>query len=143
MERFKLMRLQSIWGNRCNSEPYKKKWLFLPFNQRAVGPSSSSATTLLPGQDNPAPSGPMSRASCVMVSYGVRLSVVWLSEIRKPQVEQVRKPQTGGFAKNTDRRTNCAHFVLNSTSLQLIPAYSSQSSLFALLLAKLGLSEPE
>ena len=35
MERFKLMRLQSIWGNRCNSEPYQK-WLFLPLNQRAV-----------------------------------------------------------------------------------------------------------
>jgi len=29
----------------------------------------------------------------------------------------------------------CAHFVLNSTSLQLIPAYSSQSGV--------GLSEPE
>jgi hypothetical protein len=25
---------------------------------------------------------------------------------------------------------NCAHFVLNSTSLQLIPAYSSQSRFF-------------
>jgi hypothetical protein len=36
-------------------------------------------------------------------------------EIRKPQVKQA----------------NCAHFVLNSTSLQLIPAYSSQSSDFA------------
>ena len=28
---------------------------------------------------------------------------------------------------------NCAHFVLNSTSLQLIPAYSSQSGLPLLL----------
>ena len=36
MERFKLTRLQSIWGNRCNSEPYPK-WLFLPLNQRVVG----------------------------------------------------------------------------------------------------------
>ena len=37
----------------------------------------------------------------------------------------------------------CAHFVLNSTSLQLIPAYSSQSSCFAQLLAGVGLSESE
>ena len=43
-------------------------------------------TTLLPGQDNPAPSGPMSRPSCFLVSCGVRLSEVGLSEIRKPQV---------------------------------------------------------
>jgi hypothetical protein len=33
--------------------------------------------------------------------------------------------------------------VLNSTSLQLIPAYSSQSSDFAQLLAGVGLSESE
>ena len=31
------------------------------------------------------------------------------------------------FVTNADRGTDCAHFVLNSTSLQLIPAYSSQS----------------
>jgi len=37
-------------------------------------------------QDKPAPSGPTSRASCVVVSCGVRLSEVGLSEIRKPQV---------------------------------------------------------
>jgi hypothetical protein len=48
-------------------------------------------------------------------------------EIHKPQVKQA----------------NCAHFVLNSTSLQLIPAYSSQSWLFPSLLARLGLNEPE
>ena len=42
MERFKLMRLQSIWGNRCNSEPYQK-WLFLPLNQRAVGSTPTRA----------------------------------------------------------------------------------------------------
>ena len=35
MERFKRMRLQPIWGNRCNSEPYQK-WLFLPLNQRPL-----------------------------------------------------------------------------------------------------------
>ena len=38
---------------------------------------------------------------------------------------------------------NCAHFVLNSTSLQLIPAYSSQSSSLAQTLAAVGLSESE
>jgi len=48
--------------------------------------SSASATTLLPGQDKPGPSGPMSRGSCVVVSCGVRWSEVGLSEIRKPQV---------------------------------------------------------
>jgi hypothetical protein len=31
------------------------------------------------------------------------LAEVGFSEIRKPQVEQVWKPQTGGFAKDTDR----------------------------------------
>jgi hypothetical protein len=35
-----------------------------------------------------------------------------------------------GGVPDTDRKANCAHFVLNSTSLHLIPAYSSQSSLF-------------
>ncbi len=44
------------------------------------------ATTLLPGQDNKAPSGPMSRPSCFLISCGVRLSEVGLLEIRKPQV---------------------------------------------------------
>jgi len=44
------------------------------------------ATTLLPGQDKPAPSGPMSRGSCVVVACGFRLSEVGLSEFRKPQV---------------------------------------------------------
>jgi hypothetical protein len=48
--------------------------------------SSSSATTLLPGQDKPAPSAPMSRASCFVVSCGVRLAEAGLFEIRKPQV---------------------------------------------------------
>ena len=48
--------------------------------------SSASATTLLPGQDKPALSAPMSGASWFVVSCGVRLSEVGLSEIRKPQV---------------------------------------------------------
>jgi len=38
---------------------------------------------------------------------------------------------------------NCAHFVLKPTSLQLIPAHSSQSSGFAQTLAGVGLSESE
>ena len=70
------------------------KWLYLPFNSLRVGvgrkiPSAynnQSATTLLPGQDNPAPSSPMSGASWFVVSCGVRLSEVGLWEIRKSQV---------------------------------------------------------
>ena len=38
---------------------------------------------------------------------------------------------------------DCAPFVLNSTSLQLIPAYSSQSSSFEETLAGVGLCEFE
>src|SRR5215472_13657303 len=45
-----------------------------------------SATTLLPRQDKPAPSGPTSGASCFVVSCGVRWSEVGLAEFRKPQV---------------------------------------------------------
>ncbi len=37
----------------------------------------------------------------------------------------------------------CAQIVLNSTSLQLIPAYSSQSSDFSQTLAGIGLSGSE
>ena len=47
----------------------------------------SPATTLLPGQDKPSPSAPMSGASWFVVSCGFRLSEVGLSEIRKPQVK--------------------------------------------------------
>ena len=39
--------------------------------------------------------------------------------------------------------TNCAHFVLNATLLQLIPAYSSQRSHLSQTLAGIGPSEPE
>ena len=41
---------------------------------------------MLPGQDKPTPSGPTSEAAWFVVSCGVRLSEVGLSEIRKPQV---------------------------------------------------------
>ena len=47
------------------------------------------ATTLLPGQDKPAPPAPMSGASWFVVSCGVRLSEVGLSEIRKLQVRAI------------------------------------------------------
>ena len=66
------------------------------------------ATTLLPGQGETARSGPMSGASWFVVSCGGRLSVAGFTELRKPQVERVWEPQTGGFAKDTDRRANCA-----------------------------------
>jgi hypothetical protein len=58
---------------------------------------------LLPGQDKPAPSALTSGTSSFVVSCEVTLSEVGLGEIRKPQVEQVWEPQTGGFAKDTDR----------------------------------------
>jgi hypothetical protein len=41
------------------------------------------------------------------------------------------------------RLSQCAQIVLNSTSLQLIPAYSSQSSEFSQTLVGVGLSEAE
>jgi len=46
----------------------------------------ASATTLLPWQDNPAPSRAMSAASGFVVSCEVILSEVGICEIRKPQV---------------------------------------------------------
>ena len=55
-------------------------------SQREFRYSSSSAKTLLTGQDKPAPSAPTSGASCFVASCGVTLSEVGLSEIRKPQV---------------------------------------------------------
>jgi hypothetical protein len=60
-----------------------------------------------------------------MVFCGVRLSEVGLSEIRKPQVEQVREPQTGGFAKDTDREPIVLVLCSSpphSSSFQPIPA---------------------
>ena len=48
--------------------------------------SSSSAITLLPGQDKPAPSAPISEAVSFVISCGVRLCEVGLLEFRKPQV---------------------------------------------------------
>ena len=53
---------------------------------RHPGLSYFGATTLLPGQDKLAPSAPLSGASWLVVSCGVRLSEVVLSEFRKPQV---------------------------------------------------------
>lgn len=43
MERFKLMKLQPIWGNRCNNE-LCQKLPFLPLNQRAVGSTPTRPT---------------------------------------------------------------------------------------------------
>jgi hypothetical protein len=50
----------------------------------------SSATTLLPGQDNSGPSAPTLGAFSFVVSRGVRLSEVGFSEFRKPQVSKIR-----------------------------------------------------
>jgi hypothetical protein len=61
----------------------------MPFSIRPYRRFPVHATTLLPGQDNPAPSSPMSGASCFVVSCGVRLSEVGLSEFRKPQVRAI------------------------------------------------------
>src|SRR5687768_736476 len=56
MEGSKLMRLQPIWGNRCNSEPIKK-CCYIPLNQRALSfmsthilPISKSGASPLPGE---------------------------------------------------------------------------------------------
>jgi hypothetical protein len=49
--------------------------------------SSACATTLLLGQDKPAPSAPMSGASWFVVSCGIKLAEVGLAEIGKPQVK--------------------------------------------------------
>ena len=46
-----------------------------------------------------------------------------------------------GVCRNTDRRTNCAHFVLKPTSFQPTQAYSSQSSGILRTFAPVGLSE--
>ena len=61
---------------------------FLKTEEGADYYSQSSATTLLPGQDNSAPSSPMSGAPWFVVSGGVRLSEVGFAEIRKPQVKE-------------------------------------------------------
>lgn len=73
------------------------------FSNLAASPSES-ATTLLPGQDKPAPSAPTSAAPSFVVSCGVRLSEVNLPEIRKPQVSRylyphtvLRRPETVSF----------------------------------------------
>ena len=63
-------------------------WGWRVFSNLAPSPSES-ATTLLPGQDKLAPSGSMSGEPCVVVSCGVRVSEVGLSEIRKPQVRSM------------------------------------------------------
>jgi hypothetical protein len=46
----------------------------------------SSATTLLPGQDNSGPSVPISGATWFVVSCGFSLSAVAFTEIPKPRV---------------------------------------------------------
>jgi hypothetical protein len=56
------------------------------YNGFSSASDSEPATTLLPGQDNSAPSAPMSEAVSFVVFCGVRLSEVGLSEFRKPQV---------------------------------------------------------
>ena len=66
------------------------------FFQISRASRSEFATRLLPGQDNPAPSSPVAGASWFVVSCGVRLSEVGLSEIRKPQVGGPQKPTAGG-----------------------------------------------
>jgi hypothetical protein len=64
-------------------------------------------------------------SAAIFTRYDDVIAEVRLSEIRKPQVEQVREPQTGGFEKDTDREPIV--LVLCSTpphssSLQPIPA---------------------
>jgi len=51
-------------------------------------PDEFSAAKLLPGQDKPKPSGPISRSASFIVSCGVRLSEVVLCEICNLQEAQ-------------------------------------------------------
>lgn len=64
-------------------------WLLRYLSGSELSSSTPSATALLPGQDNPAPSAPMSGASWFVVSCGFRLSEVGFEEIRKPQVVRI------------------------------------------------------
>src|SRR5262252_9146564 len=57
-----------------------------PSRTRATCLAGYSATTLLPEQDKPAPSGPMSGVSWFAVSCGVRLSEVGVETFPKPRV---------------------------------------------------------
>jgi hypothetical protein len=82
---------------------------------------SQSATTLLPGQDKPAPSVPMCGASRFVVSCGIRLSEVGASEIRKPQVvNQAAKAylefQSGAGALAAEGKENPAQLWLSICS---------------------------
>jgi hypothetical protein len=80
-------------------------------------PSSQSATTLLPGQDNSGPSRPMSGASYFVVLGGFRLSEVGFSEFRKPQVKDQSGLASG--CPISDMRT-----VTRCKSLSLIGRFS-------------------
>ena len=67
--------------NRNFSDPYG-----VPVPHHCPSSASVSATTLLPGEENSAPSGPMSGTTGFVVSCRVRLCEVGGLEIRKPQV---------------------------------------------------------
>ena len=58
----------------------------MPFSIRPYRRFPVHATTLLPGQDKTARSSPLFGVSWCVVSCGVRLSVVGVAELRKPQV---------------------------------------------------------
>ena len=65
-------------------------------------------------------------------------------EIWKPlNISDELESRSASSCSDPTKGADCAHFVLNSNSLQLIPAYSSQSSGFEQTLAGVGLSEPE
>jgi hypothetical protein len=69
------------WTQSEFSDPYG-----VPVPHHCPSSASVSATTLLPGEENSAPSGPMAGTSGFVVSCGVRLCEVGVLEIRKPQV---------------------------------------------------------
>ena len=76
---------------------------------RSYSSSDSCATALLPGQDKPAPPGPMSRASLFVVSCGVRLSVIGFNGFRKPQV--VRSVLIGGSTPHSVKKIGSPDFA--------------------------------
>ena len=75
-----------------------------------------------------------------MFTLGNAVNVI-ASDLRLYPVEKGRIIVDNKCEANA--QLNCAHFGLNSNSLQLIPAYSSQSSDFAQTLVGMGLSELE
>src|SRR5262249_28870531 len=87
------------------------------------------------------PRAARSRSSCLPDK--IRPPLYATTGPNRPVVTAVPLSPGKQYGGRIDMMLDCAHFVLNSNSLQLIPAYSSQSSRLAQILAAVGLSESE